>query len=166
MKALIYAGLALLTLGLQITVVPSIAIWGIRPNLVLVTLLAIALRWRDTFVFVYAAVLGVALDSFSHGVLGVYGISFFGVALAARLAGNAMYEDNLVSGVMAVFGLCILEGIVFTSIFRVLDHGVPWWNWVLARVLPGALYDALLAPLVFMGLMRLERWLAVQARER
>jgi rod shape-determining protein MreD len=166
MKALMYVGLALLTLGLQITVVPNLAVWGVRPNLVLVTLLAVALRWRDTFVFVYAALLGVALDSFSHGVLGVYGISFFGVALAARVAGGAMYEDNILSGTMAVFGLSLLEGIVFTSVFRVLDREVPWWNWVLARVLPGSLYNALLAPFVFMGLMRLERWLRVQARER
>jgi len=165
MKALLYAGLALLTLWLQITVVPSLAVWGVRPNLVLVTLLAVALRWRDTFVFAYAALLGVALDSFTHGVLGAYGLSFFAAALAARLAGGAMYEDNLLLGAVAVFGLCLLEGAVFAGVFRVLDRQIPWWNWIFTRVLPGSLYNALLAPLVLMGLMRLERWLAVQARE-
>ncbi len=164
MKALIYACLALLTLALQITVIPSFAIWDIRPNLVLVTLLAATLRWRDTFMFVYAAAAGVALDSFTHGLLGVYGISFFVVSIAARLAGNAMYEDNILSATIAVFGLSIVEGLVFASVFRMLDREVGWWSWVLLRVLPGSVYNAAIAPLVFMGLARLERWLRMQSR--
>lgn len=164
MKALMYAGLGLLTLGLQITVVPNLAIWDIRPNLVLVTLLAATLRWRDTFVFVYAAALGVALDSFTHGLLGVYGISFFAVSIVARLAGNAMYEDNIFSATIAVFGLSIVEGLVFVSVFRMLDRQVGWWGWVLLRVLPGSVYNAVCAPLVFIGLARLERWLRLQSR--
>lgn len=166
MKALTYFGLALLTLGLQITVVPSLAIWGVRPNLALVTLLALTLRWRDVFVFAYAAALGVALDSFSHGLLGAYGISFFAVSLVARLAGQAMYEDSILSATLVVFGLSLVEGIVFTSVFRVLDRDVGWWGWVFFRVLPGSVYNAALAPPVFLSLARLERWLKLQSRTR
>ena len=165
MKALLYSGLAVIALGLQITVIPTLALWGIRPNLVLVTLLAITLRWRDTFAFLYAAALGVALDSFTHSLLGVYGISFFIVALAARVAGNAMYEDNILSATIAVFGLSVLEGVAFVSIFRTLDRQVPWWSWVMFRVLPESLYNAVLAPFAFLALARLERWLRVQARQ-
>jgi rod shape-determining protein MreD len=164
MKGALYAGLAFFALGLQITVVPNLSLWGVRPDLVLVTLLAVTIRWRDTFVFVYAAVLGVALDSFTHGVLGVYGISFFTAAIAARLATGAMYEDNVLSSTLAVFGLSLLEGIVFVSIFRGLDRQVPWWSWTLTRVLPEAFYNALIAPPVFIGLARLERWTRLQAR--
>jgi rod shape-determining protein MreD len=163
MKAALYAGLAFLALGLQITVVPNLSLWGVRPDLVLVTLLAVTLRWRDTFVFVYAAALGVALDSFTHGVLGAYGISFFVVAMAARLGGGAM-EDNVFSATVAVFGLSLLEGIVFVSTFRALDRQVPWWSWTLTRVVPEAFYNALIAPAVFIGLAYLERRTRLQAR--
>jgi rod shape-determining protein MreD len=164
MKALTYVGLALLTLGLQITVAPNLAIIGIRPNLMLVTLLAVTLRWRDSFVFVYAAALGVTLDSFSHGVLGVYGISFFAVAITARLVGQAMYEDSLLSATLVVFGLSLLEGVIFTSVFQVLDKQVGWGSWIFFRVLPGSVYNAALAPLVFLALGRLERWMKLQSR--
>jgi rod shape-determining protein MreD len=164
MKGALYAGLAFLALGLQITVVPNLSLWGVRPDLVLVTVLAVTIRWRDTFVFVYAAALGVALDSFTHGVLGVYGITFFAAAIAARFVGGAMYEDNLFSSAAAVFGLSLLEGIVFVSIFHGLDRQVPWWLWTLTRVVPEAFYNALLAPVVFIGIARLERWTRLQAR--
>jgi hypothetical protein len=66
---------------------------------------------------------------------------------------------------MAVFGLSLLEGAVFVSVYRVLERDVPWWHWMGMRVLPGSFYNAVAAPFVFMGLMRLERWLRVQARE-
>jgi rod shape-determining protein MreD len=122
------------------------------------------LRWRDTFVFVYAAALGVALDSFTHGILGVYGIAFFAAAMAARFAGSAMYEDNIAASAIAVFGLSLLQGIVFVSVFRTLDRTVPWWGWTLGRVVPEAFYDALVSPLVFLALARLERWTRLQAR--
>jgi rod shape-determining protein MreD len=164
MKGVLYAGLALLALGLQITVVPNLSLWGVRPDVVLVTVLALTIRWRDTFVFVYAAGLGVALDSFTHGVLGVSGISFFAAAIAARLVGGAMYEDNILSSSIAVFALSLLEGVVFVTIFRMLDRHVPWWSWTLTGVLPGAFYNALIAPAVFAGLARLERWTPLHAR--
>jgi rod shape-determining protein MreD len=162
MKALVYAGLAFLSLGLQITVIPNLSIWGIRPDIVLVTLLAVTLRWRDTFIFVYAAALGVALDSFSHGLLGVYGISFFAVTFAARLAGAAMYEDNILSATLAVFGLSLIEGLGFVSIYKVLDKQVGWWSWMFFRVLPGSFYNAVCAPIVFLALAKLERWLKLE----
>ncbi len=162
MKALAYTGLALLTLGLQITVIPSLSLWGIRPNIVLVTLLAVTLRWRGTFVFVYAAALGVALDSFSHGLLGIYGISFFAVTFAARMAGAAMYEDNVLSAAIAVFGLSLVEGLAFVSVFKVVDKQVGWWSWMFFRVLPGSLYNAACAPFVFLALAKLERWLRLE----
>jgi rod shape-determining protein MreD len=164
MKGFLYAGLAFLALGLQITVIPTLAVWGVRPDLVLITVLAVALRWRDTFVFVYAAALGVALDSFTHGILGVYGIAFFAATLTARFAGNAMYEDNIISSAIAVFALSLLQGIVFVSVFRTLDRTVPWWGWTLTRVVPEAFYDALISPVVFVFLARLERWTRLQAR--
>ena len=164
MKGFLYTSLGLLAVWLQITVIPDFALWGIRPNLVLVTVLALTLRWRDTFVFVYAAVLGMALDSFTHGLLGMYGIAFFTAAIAARFAGGAMYEDNVFSTTIVVFALSIAQGIVFVSVFKVFDRQVPWWGWTLTRVLPEALYDALIAPVVFMGIARLERWTRLQAR--
>jgi len=164
MKGVLYAGLALLALGLQITVVPDLSIWGIRPDVVLVTVLAVTIRWRDKFVFVYAAALGVALDSFTHGVLGVSGMSFFAAAIAAQLVGGALYGDSLVSFSTAVFALSLLEGIVFVVIFRALDSQVPWGSWLLTRVVPEAFYNALIAPAVFIGIARLERWTPLHPR--
>ncbi|HUJ74852.1 MAG TPA: rod shape-determining protein MreD [bacterium] len=164
MKALAYGGVGLLALWLQISVAPLIALWGIRPNLVLVSLVVLGLRWKDPGLFVYGAVCGVTLDSFSHGVLGVYGTSLFVAAWAVRWAGGSFYEDNLALGVLTVLGVSLLETVVAVSIFRILDAGVPWWNWVLARGVPEALYSAAVAPLAFWAMARLERRFRMRSR--
>ncbi|MCH7908649.1 MAG: hypothetical protein IIB38_03425 [Candidatus Hydrogenedentes bacterium] len=125
----------------------------------------ILIRWIavggqiTTILFVYAVLAGLALDVFSHGILGVYGISLFASAFAAIYVGNSMYENSLLFVVTAVAGLSLFEGVVSISIFELLDSSTPWWNWFLTRSLPVSIYHGLLAPVLLWGMVRLERWL-------
>ncbi len=162
MKLLLYVVLGLLGVWLQITLAPSLAIFGIKPNLALLTLLAAGVRWREPWLFIYAALVGLALDALTHGALGVYGISFFVTAIVARQAGGSIYENNAFTGILAVAALSVLQGLISTTLFYVLDAGVPWWRWTMLRVLPEAFYNALLAPLALLALERVERVARVQ----
>lgn len=157
MRALVYGGIGLGALWLQLTVAPLIAIAWVKPSFLLLTVLVAGLRWLDPWLFVYAAAAGLAQDVFSHGVLGIYGISFFAISFVARLAGTSIYEHNVVFNVLGVFGLSLAEGIIAVSVFNLLDPSVPWWGWLFGRVIPAALYNSLLSPLLFLGLERLER---------
>lgn len=159
MKALSYAGLGLAALWLQLTVGDLLSIGWIRPDLLLLTVVLAGLRWMEPWLFVYGALAGLAQDVFSHGMLGVYGISFFFTAVASRITGAFIYENNLVVTMIAAFGLCLGEGLTSVTLLHLLDANVPWWGWVLGRVVPAAAYDSLLAPFVLYGLARLERWL-------
>jgi rod shape-determining protein MreD len=159
MKVLIHVLIGVLGLWLQATVAPLIAVGGIRPNLLLVILLVLVLRWPSPWLFVFGALAGLALDSFSSGLLGVYAISFFAISVAARTAGGAIYENNLVSNVAVVFALTVLHGALALGLFKFLDPGVHWWWWMTTRVVPEALYNAVLAPLFFWAHDRLERHL-------
>ncbi len=157
MKVLVHGVIGVLGLWLQSTVAPSIAIAQIRPNAMLLTLIVLVLRWPSPWLFVYGALAGLALDSFSHGMLGVYAISFLLVALATRVAGDAIYENNLLSSLLAVFAMTVLHGGLALAIFKVLDAGTPWWWWMMTRVIPEGLYTAALAPLFFLAHEWLER---------
>lgn len=157
MKVLVHGVIGLLGLWLQSTVAPSIAIAHIRPNLMLLTLIVLVLRWPSPWLVIYGAAAGLALDSFSHGMLGVYAISFLLIAVATRMAGDAIYENNLLSSVLVVLAMTVLHGALALGIFRLLDASTPWWWWMLTRVIPEAVYTAALSPLVFLAHDRLER---------
>jgi rod shape-determining protein MreD len=118
----------------------------------------IGLRWTEPWLFLYAVCAGLSLDTFSHGVLGVYALSFFAISFLSRYVGISVYENSLLLGMGAVFGISLVEGLVSVTLFDWLDETVPWWHWMLADVVPTALVNALWSPLVFFGLARLERW--------
>jgi len=164
MKLLAYVGIGVVALWLQVTLAPYVSVGGIKPNLPLVTVLVLGLRWMDPWLFVYGAITGLAVDVFSHGVLGVYASSFFAVSFLARVAGNALYENNPLFTALLTAGLTLVEGGIAVSLFKLHDPGVSWWAWMLADVLPQAVYHAVLAVPVWWVIGRLERRLKLQGR--
>ncbi len=145
-----------MALWLQLSLAPLISIAGIKPNLILVFMLVITLRWMGPWLFIYAALSGLAHDAFSHGLLGVYALSFFLVFFAARYAGMSVFEKNVGVAMVGVFILSMVEGLVSVSIFEYLDPSVPWWEWMLGKIAPGSVFNALLTPPVWIMLSRLE----------
>jgi rod shape-determining protein MreD len=161
MKVLVYLGMAIAVLWLQLTLPPLGSVYGVKPNLMLLTVLVIGLRWQEPFQFVYAALAGMTQDVFSHGILGIYGLSFFAIYFLARLAGSSFYENNLLFGSLAVLGLSVVEGAISLTLLNFLDSDIPWFYWMFTSVLPAALYNSLVSPLVFLAMGRMEGWVRV-----
>jgi len=157
MKALFYTGIGIAALWLQLTVAPLIEVGGVKVNLPLITMLVMGVYWLEPWVFVYGALSGLAMDVFSHGIVGIYALSFFGVSFLSRYAGMSLYENNILFGSIAVAGLSFVEGVVSITLLHTLDAGIPWWRWIFFHALPGALYNGLFAPLVFLVMIRLGR---------
>jgi len=141
---------------LQVTVVPSLAVFGVHPNFPLMTVALFGMRWLHPGFYVYAALAGLALDSFSHGVLGVYGISLLITAALANVAGILIYDQNPLFMALAVAMLTLAEGMVSLILLSMLGSEVAWASWSLGRVLPLAIYHGALTPLIFGALRRLE----------
>ncbi|HKJ00648.1 MAG TPA: rod shape-determining protein MreD [bacterium] len=158
MKFLTFAGIGIVALWLQLTLAPMMSVFGYKPDLLLLSVVVIGLRWLEPWLFLYAVFAGLAKDVFSHGALGVYGISFFGVSFLARFVGISVYENSLLLGMASVFGLSLAEGMVALTLFDLLESSVPWWHWLLTDIFPTAVVNALWSPLLFYGFARLERW--------
>ena len=156
MRLLALSAVGLVALWLQLSLAPLIAVAGFKPNLILVFMLVIGLRRAGPWLFIYATLSGLAHDVFSHGLLGVYAVSFFLVFFAARYAGMSVFEKNLIFAVTGVFILTLMEGLISVSVFEYLDPSVPWWEWMLGKVAPGAVFNCLLTPPVWFLLSRLE----------
>ena len=157
MSVLIYSGLGIVSLWLQLTLAPAVALFGAVPNLLLLTVIVAGVRWQDPWLFIYAAAAGLAMDVFTHGQLGVFGISFFLVSFAARFAGFAIYENSLLTTALLAVPLSLLEGAISLTILELLDPGVPWWLWLFQKIVPVSLYHGVLAPALVPVLDRIER---------
>lgn len=159
MKGWIFLGLGLASLWLQLSVAPLASVFGVKPNLVLMTVILAGLRWQHPWLFVYGALTGLGMDVFSHGVLGVYGITYLLISLLTLYTARSVYENNLWFTMLAVGGLTLAEGLMAITIFEVLDVRSPWWDWLFWRVVPLAFYHGLLASPALFCWVRAERQL-------
>ena len=150
------AGLA--AFWLQVTIAPHVSPFGIRPDLLLLTVILLGIRWVHPGLYVYAALAGLAQDSFSHGLLGVYGISFLATGALANLVGLLIYEQSALFIMGAVFALTLAEGLVALSVLRTIGSEIAWVSWFFGSVAPQAIYHALLTPLILWGQRRMQRW--------
>ena len=96
MRLLALSAVGLAALWLQLSLAPLIAVAGFKPNLILVFMLVIGLRRAGPWLFIYATLSGLAHDVFSHGLPGVYAVSFFLVFFARRSAGVSGFAINCV----------------------------------------------------------------------
>ena len=166
MKPWLYLGMVLGSLWLQLTLAPHLALFGLKPNLMLLILLVVGIRWIDPWLFIPAITMGLAMDVFSHGVLGIYGISFLLISFLARYVGFLIYENSLWFTMVAVTGLSLAEGFISLSIFEILDGRFEWWNWLFRIVIPLAFYQGLLSSLLFYLLLKLEKVLKLSEEIR
>jgi len=156
MKILVYFIIGLISLWLQLTLAPMLEVGWLKPNFLLLTVIVAGLTWMDPWLFIYAAGVGLAQDVFSHGLIGLYGTSFFFVAIASRMVGTHIYEHNLIFHFLGVFGLSVFDGILSSTLYNFFDASVPWWGWLFKQVIPQSLYNGMLGPLMFIIFQRLE----------
>lgn len=151
------AGLA--AFWLQVTVVPHLSVFDVRPDLLLLTVILLGIRWVHPGLYLYAAVVGLAQDSFSHGLLGVYGISYLATAGLANLVGLSIYEQHALFVVGAVFALTVAHGLAALTVLQTIGSQTAWLSWFFGAAMLQALYHALLTPLLLASLRRAQRHL-------
>jgi rod shape-determining protein MreD len=150
---LLYIGaLILLLLALlQSTLVPQVPVLGVRPDLVLLVVLAWVMV-RGLYEGAVAAFCGgIALDLLSSPPMGAH-------ALALLLTvGAPMYRENLAFPVVGAFLATFLYNLVLLVISYVVGVRMPWGSMLWRVALPQALTQAVLMPLAYWAADRLDR---------
>jgi rod shape-determining protein MreD len=158
MRPIHLASAGLAAFWLQVTLAPHLSVFDVRPNLLLLTVILLGIRWVHPGLYLYAALAGIAVDSFSHGLLGVYGISFLVTGALANLAGLLIYEQNALFVMAAVLALSLAEGLVSLMVLQSVGSEVAGIGWFFGATVPLALYHALLTPFILWGLRRVQHW--------
>lgn len=139
---------AAVALLLQIALAPNIAILGAMPNIALVyAAVAAMLRSADS-VLVCAFLLGLACDLVGNSAVGVMAALLLLAAFAASRAAATFGGETLAVS-LAIAMVCSLVVEVAYATYYAAAAGAPFFDAVLMRALPCALYDCAAALIVY-----------------
>ena len=140
-----------LCLVLQTTLVRTITIWGIAPDLLIVVLFWLAVR-TGVLPGVYAGfLLGLGQDLYTPAALGQNALAKTVTGFFMGLFNERVMRTDPIIKIVIFMVSCLLHDMIFTIITIAKIHGSPLilLTELFMRMLPRAIYSALFVALVF-----------------
>ncbi|MDO8987462.1 MAG: rod shape-determining protein MreD [Coriobacteriia bacterium] len=142
---------------LQVAVAPNLAIGGAVPNFMLLVVVTLALTQGASAGAAAGFVAGLVFDLLGAGPIGPGALVFTVVGhLAGSLSAN-MFAEGWRLPTTVVLIASLLTELSYGAVLAVLGQGEPFWSTFVAVMLPTAVYNGVLALLVFPFLARLLR---------
>ncbi len=140
---------------LQTTIIPHLRVFGVQPDLILIVVV--------TYAFIQGPAAG-SVAGFLGGLLedlvlirGV-GLNVLCKTIMGYVGGlveRALFADNILFLMIAIFVATILNQTIYAGLIFLLGEKVLFWSTFLDLILPSALYNSLLAPLMYHLLLRI-----------
>jgi rod shape-determining protein MreD len=141
---------------LQATAVPRIAIRGVFPDLPLLVIVSWSLLRGSREGLVWGFVAGIMVDLLSGAPFGAATLPLMAVGFLSGL-GAANVFRNALWPLVTVFLATIVYDLLFLLVVQVSGDRVEWLESLVRIILPCALLNALLTPLVLGGMRALYR---------
>ena len=97
--------LVFLSIIFQILITPYLHLFGYKLNWVLMILVILAFQQNSRFISFLAILAGICCDVLSHGMIGVYGISFLFVILLSQWLSIWFYSQTVLLMTIVFFSL-------------------------------------------------------------
>jgi len=143
MKFLLYSGLVLLLVPLQTTILPHVAIWGIKPDLGLVVAAVVGLLAGELEGLLIGLAIGWVLNLYSAGDLWLSLVTTGGAGLFAGLTGRQVAQVTPMILSIGLLFLSLAGGMVAVLSMKNANISDTWWM-VQSIVVPHACFDAVL----------------------
>ena len=147
--------LFLLALGLMLIGVWLIIVFnyyfqlgGLKINWLLMFMLVLTFRHSKLLLPFVGILSGLICDALSHGIMGIYGISFFITLLLVSQVNKLFYVNTLFTVSMGVFSMSIFEGWLSLSILDMLEPGINQSSLMLTSILPLAVLQGFMTPII------------------
>jgi rod shape-determining protein MreD len=140
---------------LQSTLVSHFQIWGVFADLPLLVVVSWALLRGSREGLIWGFIAGVAVDLFSGAP---FGAATFGLMAAGFLSGlgqSTVFRSQLLLPLIAMLLATIVYDILFMLVVWISGYPVSWLDSLFRVVLPSAVLNAVLTPVVFV----IMRWL-------
>lgn len=144
-RILVLASLFYIVCLLQTTLTDYAEIMGVRPNLLIVAAIAVALCRSDLESAFMGLAFGLGLDVLIGRALGWYAICLFLVCFCIGMVNPKLYKDNFLVSLFFVF----FSTVAVQLLYYLINHFLMGYQdllFVLTRlILPESLYNAILA---------------------
>jgi len=123
-------------------------IGGLKINWLLLFMLVLSFRYSKLmfpFVSIFA---GIICDSLSHGIIGIYGASFFLTLLIVSQVKKIFYSNTFLSVSIAVLGMSVFEGWISLFILGLFEPELQHSSFIISTILPIAFIQGLLTPII------------------
>ena len=141
MKLLLYVGLVLLLVPVQTTLLPHVAVWGIKPDLGLVVAAVVGLLAGELEGLLVGLAIGWVLNLYSAGDLWLSLITTAGAGLFAGLLGRQVAQVTPTILSVGLLVLSLAGGLVAVFSMKHTTMSDAWWM-VQSVVVPQACFDA------------------------
>ena len=120
----------------------------LKINWVLIFILVLALRYSRIFLPFFGIIAGLICDAHSHGIMGIYGTSFFLTLLIVNQIKKIFYSNTLFSICLAISAMTLFEGLVSMSILGLFESNIEKTSLILSTSLILAIIHGIIAPLI------------------
>ena len=145
---LLSLGLMLIGVSLNIVFNNYIQIGGLKINWILIFMLILAFRHSKLAITFFGIIVGLIMDGLSHGIMGLYGTSFFLTLLLTSQVKKFFYANSFIAVSLAVFSMSIFEGWISLSILGMFEPELKLSAHMLTSTLPLALLQGLMTPII------------------
>ena len=121
---------------------------GLKINWMLIFMLVLTFRYPSILLPFVGVLAGLICDALSHGIMGLYGISFFVTLLLARQVIKSFYANTFFSVSLAVLVMSLLEGWISLSILGQFEENLNQFPIILTSTLPLAVLQGLVTPII------------------
>ena len=145
---LLSLGLMLIGVWLNIVFNNYVQIGGLKFNWILILMMILAYRHSKLVIGFVGILAGLMMDALSHGIMGLYGTSFFLTLLLISRLNKLFYANTFFAVSLAVLIMSIFEGWISLSILGMFEPGFELSNHLLTLTLPLALLQGLMTPII------------------
>jgi len=150
-----------LAVAVQSTWLAKIDLPGyVKPDLILILAIAYGLYHGFYKGTIFGLIAGLFMDVLSGGIVGIGALAKMTAGFSAGLLQKIIFRDNLLVPVLAAFlGTVIFEA--FNLLMHISFHANYRFDLLfISAILPMAVYNSLLAPLLYYFLLKMEKFLA------
>ena len=142
--------LSFIIIGLWLNIVFNhyVQIVGLKINWILIFLLIQTFRQLNLGIAFFGILAGLILDALSHGIMGLYGTSFFLTLLITTQIKKVFFANTFTSISLAVFSMSIIEGLISSSILSIFEPAIEISDLMLSATLPLSLLQGVITPII------------------
>jgi rod shape-determining protein MreD len=157
LKLLFYFFYIILFLVLQTTLLDYAAIYGIKPNLIVVFIIVTALVRGNVEGGAVGFFSGLAMDMLFGTVLGFYALLGLYLGIAAGSVNRRLFRENLLVVLFFTFMYSVIYELVVYILNTIMSGNIELLYPLTGIILPEASYNCVAAVLVYALLIRVDR---------